>query len=171
MYSGSFRTRLTGSAHAGNDLDFDMGLYFFEQLCLFIDQPDHPKFKPTGLTQWSLANPQFRTKFMKSLPKMETSIVRKKELRDMVDVNFDGRVSMLEYLLYQYNASPKDLMDRSSTCRAAAHAPPPRRRCALLRCARSLGVLTAHRGQWALMTASTRRSRRPVWPSPKSVVV
>jgi hypothetical protein len=30
-----------------------------------------------------------------------TSIVRKKELRDKVDVNFDGRVSFIEYLLYQ----------------------------------------------------------------------
>jgi hypothetical protein len=40
--------------------------------------------------------------------------VRKKELRDKVDVNFDGRVSFLEFLLYQYKASPKDLMDRQT---------------------------------------------------------
>ena len=44
---------------------------------------------------------------------MQTSIVRKKELRDKVDVNFDGRVSMLEFLLYQYECSPKDLISRS----------------------------------------------------------
>jgi hypothetical protein len=31
-----------------------------------------------------------------------------------VDVNFDGRVSFLEFLLYQYKASPKDLMDRQT---------------------------------------------------------
>jgi hypothetical protein len=31
-----------------------------------------------------------------------TAIVRKKELREKVDVNFDGRIGFLEYLLYQY---------------------------------------------------------------------
>lgn len=31
-----------------------------------------------------------------------------------MDVNFDGRVSFLEFLLYQYKASPKDLMDRQT---------------------------------------------------------
>jgi len=45
---------------------------------------------------------------------MMTSIVRKKELRDKVDVNFDGRVSFLEYLLYQFHASPKTLMERQT---------------------------------------------------------
>jgi hypothetical protein len=42
-----------------------------------------------------------------------TSIKRKQELKERVDVNFDGRVSFLEYLLYQYGASPKTLVDRS----------------------------------------------------------
>jgi hypothetical protein len=82
----------------GFDLDFDMGLYFFEQLVKFCEDPK---------------NPSWRADYPKSMPVMMTSIVRKKELRDKVDVNFDGRVGFLEYLLYQYNASPKDLMDRS----------------------------------------------------------
>lgn len=43
-----------------------------------------------------------------------TSIKRKKELRDKVDVNFDGRVGFLEFLLYQFKASPKVLMARSN---------------------------------------------------------
>jgi len=30
-------------------------------------------------------------------------------------VNFDGRISFLEFLLYQFEASPKTLMDRSVT--------------------------------------------------------
>jgi len=81
----------------GNDLDFDMGLYFFEQLVKRCDSEKLAK------------DPQYKG----SIPQMMTSIVRKKELRDKVDVNFDGRVGFLEYLLYQYNASPKDLMDRS----------------------------------------------------------
>lgn len=44
-----------------------------------------------------------------------TAIVRKQELRDKVDVNFDGRVSLLEYLLYQYKdyANPADFCVRS----------------------------------------------------------
>jgi hypothetical protein len=82
----------------GADLDFDMGLYFFEQLVKFCEDPK---------------NVAYRQGYPKSMPVMMTSIVRKKELRDKVDVNFDGRVGFLEYLLYQYNASPKDLMDRS----------------------------------------------------------
>ena len=46
---------------------------------------------------------------------MMTAIVRKQELRDKVDVNFDGRVSLLEYLLYQYKdyANPADFCVRS----------------------------------------------------------
>jgi len=92
----------------GNDLDFDMGLYFFEQLVKFYDEP-----KPIVLT--GLKGPEVRAQYGKSVPLEMTAVVRKKELRDKVDVNFDGRVSFLEYLLYQYNASPKDLMDRQTT--------------------------------------------------------
>merc|ERR1712038_2061453 len=42
------------------------------------------------------------SQFAPSRPQMMTAITRKKELRDKVDVNFDGRVSFMEYLLYQY---------------------------------------------------------------------
>mmetsp|Transcript_40770 Transcript_40770/g.86929 ORF Transcript_40770/g.86929 Transcript_40770/m.86929 type:complete len:309 (-) Transcript_40770:146-1072(-) len=97
----------------GDDLDFDMGLYFFEQLCLFAEEPTHNKFRPYGLNDWFLKNKDYKDTYGKSIPEMMSSLPRKKELRDKVDVNFDGRVSMLEYLLYQYKASPKDLMDRS----------------------------------------------------------
>jgi hypothetical protein len=81
----------------GNELDFDMSLRFFELLA---------KFYSTGGAKWKADYP-------KSIPADMTAIVRKKELRDKVDVNFDGKMSFLEYLLYQYNASPKTLMDRS----------------------------------------------------------
>jgi len=92
----------------GNDLDFDMGLYFFEQLVKFYDEP-----KATVLV--GLVGPDVKAQYGKSAPIEMTAVVRKKELRDKVDVNFDGRVSFLEYLLYQYNASPKDLMDRQTS--------------------------------------------------------
>jgi len=82
----------------GDDLDFDMGLYFFEQLCKFFEEDKN------GQT--------FAKEYPHSVPESVTAIVRKKELREKVDVNFDGRVSLLEYLLYQFKASPKDLMDR-----------------------------------------------------------
>lgn len=82
----------------GNDLDFDMTLYFFEQLVKFLEDDK---------------NLHWAQKFPRSVPVMMTSVQRKKEIRERVDVNFDGRVSFLEYLLYQFDCSPKQLMDRS----------------------------------------------------------
>jgi len=81
----------------GNELDFDMSLHYFERLLKFLHQNEDKWSKP----------------YPKSVPKDMTAIVRKQELRDRVDVNFDGKMSFLEYLLYQYDASPKTLMERS----------------------------------------------------------
>ena len=83
----------------GKDLDFDIGLYFYEQLCKFLEDPKNAEWKKYAMSQ----------------PEMMTAIVRKKELREKVDVNFDGRVSFLEYLLYQYRdvANPADFCKRS----------------------------------------------------------
>ncbi|KAL6078728.1 Calcium-regulated actin-bundling protein [Balamuthia mandrillaris] len=85
----------------GNDLDFDIGLYFYEQLCKFMDDSKNAK--------WTTQE------FAMSQPVMMTAIKRKQELREKVDVNFDGRVSFLEYLLYQYKdvANPADFCHRS----------------------------------------------------------
>lgn len=84
----------------GNDLDFDIGLYFYEQLCKFCDEPK---------------NANWKNNYKRSLPEMMTALKRKQELRDKVDVNFDGRVSFLEFLLYQYRdvANPADFCTRS----------------------------------------------------------
>jgi len=84
----------------GHDVDFDIGLYFYEQLCKFTDDPK---------------NKSFRDQYKRSMPVMMTALKRKQELRDEVDVNFDGRVSFLEYLLYQYKdvANPADFCTRS----------------------------------------------------------
>jgi len=68
----------------GHDLDFDIGLYFYEQLCKYVEDPKNSK--------WAAAE------FAMSQPTMMTAIKRKQELRERVDVNFDGRVSFLEYL-------------------------------------------------------------------------
>jgi len=83
----------------GADLDFDIGLYFYEQLC---KRAEDPKF--TDMKQ-----------YVRSQPEMMTAIKRKQELREKVDVNFDGRISFLEYLLYQYKdvANPADFCSRS----------------------------------------------------------
>jgi len=80
----------------GDELDFDMSLYFFEQLLKFLNQ-----------------NEKWAQDYPKSVPKEMTAIQRKKELRERVDVNFDGKMSFLEFLLYQYDASPTTLMERS----------------------------------------------------------
>jgi len=84
----------------GHDLDFDIGLYFYEQLCKHCEDPKH----------LAMVN-----KYTRSKPEMMTAIKRKQELRDEVDVNFDGRISFLEYLLYQYKdvANPADFCFRS----------------------------------------------------------
>jgi len=86
----------------GKDLDFDIGLYFYEQLCKFLDDPK---------------NAHWKNDFPMSQPEMMTAIKRKTELREKVDVNFDGRVSFLEYLLHQYRAvsNPADFCRRSMT--------------------------------------------------------
>lgn len=84
----------------GNDLDFDIGLYFYEQLCKFVEDGKN--------TQW--VGP-----YKRSQPEMMTALKRKQEIREKVDVNFDGRISFLEYLLYQYKdvANPADFCSRS----------------------------------------------------------
>jgi len=82
----------------GFDLDFDMGLLFFERLVQRFEGPAAAEAK----------------EYPKAVPKHMTSIKRKKQLRNKVDVNFDGRVGMLEFLLYQFQASPKVLMERST---------------------------------------------------------
>jgi len=85
----------------GNELDFDIGLYFYEQLCKFVEQPKNK--------DWA------SEKFARSQPYMMTAIKRKQELREKVDVNFDGKIGFLEYLLYQYKdiANPADFCQRS----------------------------------------------------------
>jgi len=87
----------------GNDLDFDIGLYFYEILCKFLEDDN-------------AQSAMWRTdQFARSQPLMMTAIQRKKELREKVDVNYDGRITFLEYLLYQYRdvANPADFCQRS----------------------------------------------------------
>jgi hypothetical protein len=109
----------------GTDLDFDSGLYFYEHLVKFVEDPKNSAWK----------------EFKRSQPEMMTAIKRKQELREkvqkkkqahliskisnlsnskkcnckQVDVNFDGRIAFLEYLLYQYRdvANPSDFCTRS----------------------------------------------------------
>jgi hypothetical protein len=84
----------------GTDVDFDIGLYFYEQMCKFCEDPKNKKTVD---------------QYPRSIPVMMTALKRKIELRDEVDVNFDGRISFLEYLLYQYKdvANPADFCKRS----------------------------------------------------------
>jgi len=86
----------------GFDVDFNIGLYFYEKLCKFLED--------TKNSQWA-----DQKVYGISQPEMMTAIKRKQELREKVDVNFDGRISMLEYLLYQYMAfaNPADFCIRS----------------------------------------------------------
>merc|ERR1719334_148888 len=85
----------------GRELDFDIGLYFYEQLVKFIEK--NPKWNGTDGEDYKISQPE-----------MMTALKRKQELR-VIDVNFDGKVSMLEYLLYQYKefATPADFTRRA----------------------------------------------------------
>lgn len=91
----------------GNELDFNIGLYFYETLVKNLESGG-----PKGEFKAFKSD-----EYKKSQPEMMTAIVRKKEIRDKVDVNFDNKISMLEYLLYQYRdfANPKDFVTRSMT--------------------------------------------------------
>jgi len=105
------RTRSISYVHLyeeGSDLDFDMALYVFEQVCKFYSDGNSASVIP------GIKGNDWKQQYPASVPAEMTAVHRKKEIRDKVDVNFDGRVSFLEYLLYQYNASPKDLMDRQT---------------------------------------------------------
>ena len=85
----------------GNELELNIGLYFYEKLCKFLEDDKNK--------QWT------DDKYKISQPEMLTAIRRKQELREKVDVNFDGKVSFLEYLLHQYQeyANPADFCVRS----------------------------------------------------------
>jgi len=87
----------------GNDLDFNIGLYFYEKLYQKVMESAEGK-------RWR-DDPSFAP----SMPTFMTAIVRKQELREKVDVNFDGRISFLEYLLYQYRefCNPADFCERA----------------------------------------------------------
>jgi len=89
----------------GNDLEFNIGLYFYEKLCKNLqDGGMKGEFKKYTADEFKM-----------SQPAVLTAIKRKTEIRDKVDVNFDNKISMLEYLLYQYRdfANPSDFVTRS----------------------------------------------------------
>jgi hypothetical protein len=81
----------------GCDLDFDMSLYVFEQLGKFYEDGKNRQ-------KWG--------EFKHAIPQEMTALKRKQELRDRVDVNFDGRMCFLELLLYQYGQNVAELMRR-----------------------------------------------------------
>jgi hypothetical protein len=93
----------------GNDVDFNIGLYFYETLTNSLDDASKKLHGKDSLAHFK------SDAFKKSQPETMTAIVRKRELREKVDVNFDGRVGFLEYLLYQYKdvANPADFVTRS----------------------------------------------------------
>lgn len=84
----------------GSSVDYPTYLYFYEKLCKFVQK-----------------NPEWRQgQYEKSaVYDVKTAIKHKKELQEKVDVNFDGAISFLEFLLYQYNmfSNPAQFMARA----------------------------------------------------------
>lgn len=85
----------------GKELEFDIALRFYEMLVKFVEDN----------SEWA------GDEYAASQPEMLTALKRKQELREKVDVNFDNRVSFLEYLLYQYKdvANPADFVTRAQS--------------------------------------------------------
>lgn len=87
----------------GNELDIDSSLRFFEMLCnRSLAERNHKEYQG----EWEGGD------YAPSLPVMMTSIKRKRELKQTVDANGNGKISFLEYLIYQYECDVKDLMQR-----------------------------------------------------------
>ena len=85
----------------GTKLNEMASLYFYEKLCKF--------------TLESKEGAKWRTdKYLPSRPEMLTSIKRKQKLKK-VDLNFDGHLSFLEYLIEQYAdlEDPEDFLKRN----------------------------------------------------------
>lgn len=95
----------------GVDLDFDLSLHCFEKMSKFFDSAEGGGGDKDQKV-WAKEHKDWQEEFKACKPTMMTSIVRKKKLRDEVDVNFNGRMCFLEYLLYQFQATPKDLLAR-----------------------------------------------------------
>lgn len=86
----------------GVRLEFNAALNMYERLCKKWDDEKNNKYLGDEV-------------FDKSKPVMMTSLKRKKELKDKVDVNFDNHVSFMEYLLYQYKVPPNELVQTLMT--------------------------------------------------------
>ncbi|CAK9015431.1 Calcium-regulated actin-bundling protein (34 kDa actin-binding protein) [Durusdinium trenchii] len=72
----------------GSNMEFNVALYFYEKLCkTLFDEPAGRAWRAEQFTP--------------SMPTMMTAIERKAQLRE-IDLNQDGNISFLEYLLAQY---------------------------------------------------------------------
>lgn len=88
------------------ELDIDTTLRFFEILCnRSLSDRNHKEYN-------NLWEESKEPSYAASLPKFLTSIARKRELKQTVDANGNGKISFLEYLIYQYECDVKDLMSR-----------------------------------------------------------
>lgn len=97
----------------GCDFDFDVGLKLYESMSKFCEDPKNMKWKTIVHEQKDWDN---QDKWGKSKTHIMTALARKKLLREKVDVNFDGRITMLEFLLDQYSdcgVNPHDFIQRS----------------------------------------------------------
>lgn len=83
----------------GSAVGFDDALYFYERMIVFLGDP---------------LNAAWQDDYPLSQPEPLSALARKQELREKVDVNLDGRIAFLEYLVFQYagTSSPTDFCRR-----------------------------------------------------------
>lgn len=94
----------------GCEMTLEFGLYFYEKMCKYVLENGAVCDLKTPEVKWN------DKEWEKSQPQMMTAIKRKKELKEKVDADNDGNISMLEYLLYQYRdhkCNPADFVTRS----------------------------------------------------------
>lgn len=86
----------------GSAVDYNVAAYFYEKLYYWLHNTKDGKVFLND------------TAYKPSMMEMKTAIQLKKDFREKVDVSFDGKISFLEHLLYQYNnvANPQDFMKR-----------------------------------------------------------
>ena len=79
------------------------GLYFYEKLYHFVNEDQEGAYLKTNRL------------YAKSMPEMMTATDRKQALREH-DINFDNRISFLEYVLYQYrgDCDPNEFSERAA---------------------------------------------------------
>jgi len=86
-------------------------LLFVETDKIQWEEVKHQPWKTSGWTEGSSLDELFSHKFLEKLQKVLTVLKFREEFRK-IDVNFDKRMAMIEFLIWNYGVTVDDLMSR-----------------------------------------------------------